>query len=69
MPATGRAPGADDDGSGCSVLMYLARHLAGQRFARTLRFVFFGGEEVGGAGSSFAARAGAREEARTSSRS
>lgn len=56
MPASGRAPGADDNGSGSSALMYLARHLAGHRFKRTIRFVFFSGEEIGGLGSSFAAQ-------------
>jgi len=55
MPASGPAPGADDNGSGCAALLYLAKHLAGHRFDRTLRFVFFGGEEIGAQGSAFAA--------------
>ena len=39
------APGADDDASGCSANLYLARTFAGKSFARTIRFVFFGSEE------------------------
>ena len=39
------APGADDDASGCSANLYLARSFAGKTFARTIRFVFFGDEE------------------------
>lgn len=56
MPATGRAPGADDNASSCAALLYLAKHLADRDLARTVRFIFFGGEEVGHRGSSFAAR-------------
>ena len=39
------APGADDNASGCSANLYLARTFAGKSFARTIRFVFFGSEE------------------------
>ena len=39
------APGADDDASGCSAVLYLARSFADKNFARTIRFVFFGNEE------------------------
>ncbi|MEI6725138.1 MAG: M20/M25/M40 family metallo-hydrolase [Actinomycetes bacterium] len=39
------APGADDDASGVSANLYLARAFAGHRFADTIRFVFFGDEE------------------------
>jgi len=56
-PGAGRAPGADDNAASCSALLYVAKHLAGRHFARTLRFIFFSGEEVGHLGSSFAARA------------
>lgn len=48
---TARAPGADDDGSGCATLLWTARHFAVRRFARTVRFVSFGGEEAGFLGS------------------
>jgi len=51
LPTTGRAPGADDNASSCAALIYLAKHLARQRFARTIRFVFFGAEECGYLGS------------------
>jgi Zn-dependent M28 family amino/carboxypeptidase len=36
-----RSPGADDNASGCAVLLELARELRGQPSARTLRLVFF----------------------------
>ena len=39
------AYGADDDASGCSANLYLARSFAGKTFQRTIRFVFFGSEE------------------------
>ena len=39
------APGADDDASGVSANLYLARSFAGKTFERTIRFVFFGSEE------------------------
>lgn len=42
---TGRAPGADDNASGCSALLYLARKLAGHELERTIRFAFFDAEE------------------------
>lgn len=41
----GRAPGADDNASGCSALLYLARNFVGHEFARTIRFAFFDAEE------------------------
>ena len=39
------APGADDDASGVSAVVYLARSFAGKTFERTIRFAFFGSEE------------------------
>jgi len=39
------AYGADDDASGVSAMLYLARSFAGKSFARTIRFVAFGDEE------------------------
>jgi len=39
------APGADDDASGVSAVLYLARSFAGKSFDRTVRFVVFGSEE------------------------
>jgi len=44
-PWAALAYGADDDASGDSALLYLARSFAGKTFARTIRFVFFGSEE------------------------
>jgi hypothetical protein len=41
----GRAPGADDNASGVSAVLYLARSFAGETFERTIRFAFFGSEE------------------------
>jgi len=39
------APGADDDASGVSAVLYLARTFAGKSFTRTIRFIAFGSEE------------------------
>jgi hypothetical protein len=55
-PWDGIAPGADDDASGVSAVLYLARAFADETFERTIRFVFFGSEENApwsGVGSSF----------------
>jgi hypothetical protein len=40
-----RAPGADDNASGVSAMLYLARAFADKTFERTIRFVAFGSEE------------------------
>jgi aminopeptidase YwaD len=37
--------GADDNASGCAFVLELARHLAGQKPARTVRFISYGVEE------------------------
>jgi hypothetical protein len=51
MPSSGLAPGADDNASG-SVGVLMAGNIMGQNdFERTLRFVFFTGEEQGLCGS------------------
>ena len=65
FPWTGAAPGADDNASGVSATLYLARAFAGKKFQRTVRFVFFGDEEnapwecarIGSAGYAARARA------------
>ncbi len=44
-PWNGAAPGADDDASGVSATLYVARSFAGHSFERTIRFAFFGDEE------------------------
>ncbi len=44
-PWVGTAPGADDNASGVSVVLLLARSFAGLRFERTIRFAIFGDEE------------------------
>ena len=46
-PATDPAPGADDNGSGTAAVMEAARVLGEHRFAHTLRFIAFAGEEEG----------------------
>ncbi|MCO5590227.1 hypothetical protein L7F22_044196 [Adiantum nelumboides] len=48
-----RAPGADDDGSGTTMLLAVARHLGKHRieFNREIRLVAFSGEEQGLVGS------------------
>jgi hypothetical protein len=50
-PWSGKAPGADDNASGSVGLLLAADILSEYRFARTLRFVFFTGEEQGLLGS------------------
>lgn len=45
------SPGADDDGSGTAALLELARVLKGREFGRSVRLVWFNGEEVGLIGS------------------
>ena len=51
MPETGSAPGADDNGSGSVGVMMAAARLAGHKYSRTIRFVFFTGEEYDENGS------------------
>ena len=51
MPAGGPAPGADDNASGVTGLLEVARVLQGHRFERTIRFVVTTGEEQGLYGS------------------
>ncbi|MBI5563549.1 MAG: M20/M25/M40 family metallo-hydrolase [Chloroflexi bacterium] len=51
MPATGRAPGADDNASGSVGVLLAAQLMQGQPFERTVRFVLFTGEEQGLCGS------------------
>ena len=45
------SPGADDNSSGVAALLEVARVVAGAPTRRTIRFCFFGGEEVGLRGS------------------
>ena len=51
LPASGKAPGADDNGSGCVALITAAGIMKTYTFDRTVRFVFFTGEEQGLLGS------------------
>jgi Peptidase family M28 len=46
-----RAPGADDNASGVAALLEAIRVMHTQQFDRTLRFIFFSGEEQGLYGS------------------
>lgn len=57
MPAGRAAPGADDNASGAAALMMAASLLSQHNFERTIRFVFFTGEEQGLYGSYFYAQA------------
>ncbi|MBE0697328.1 MAG: M20/M25/M40 family metallo-hydrolase, partial [Anaerolineaceae bacterium] len=52
LSATDPAPGADDNGSGSAALLEAARILHGQTFPRTIRLIWFTGEEQGLYGSS-----------------
>jgi len=45
MPGSGLAPGADDNASGSSAMLMAAEIMSSCDFERTLRFVFFTGEE------------------------
>lgn len=51
MPESGAAPGADDNASGSAALLMAAGIMAPRAFERTIRFVFFTGEEQGLFGS------------------
>ncbi|CAG0932248.1 Bacterial leucyl aminopeptidase [Thermoflexales bacterium] len=51
MPSSGRAPGADDNASGSVGVMLVAEIMSQYHFERTVRFVFFTGEEQGLCGS------------------
>ena len=51
MPGSGPAPGADDNASGAAALLTAARILRDYQFDRTVRLVFFTGEEQGLLGS------------------
>ncbi len=57
LPSTGPGPGADDNGSGSTAVMLASKILAKREFARTVRFIFFTGEEQGLWGSQFYAEA------------
>lgn len=50
-PWSGTAPGADDNASGCTAVLLAAHIFSQYQFDRTLRFVFFTGEEQGLRGS------------------
>jgi Zn-dependent M28 family amino/carboxypeptidase len=63
MPSGALAPGADDNGSGSVAVMETAKILAPAQFQRTVRFVFFTGEEQDMCGSqAYAAAAVAKNE-------
>ena len=51
LPSSGRAPGADDNASGSVGVLVAADILSQYHFERTMRFVFFTGEEQGLYGS------------------
>ncbi|RJR34770.1 MAG: Zn-dependent exopeptidase M28 [Deltaproteobacteria bacterium] len=61
LPLNGLAPGADDNASGCAALLTAAGIMGRHRFQRTIRFVFFTGEEQGLLGSERYAEAVAGE--------
>jgi len=61
LPSGSFAPGADDNGSGSVAVLMAAKLLAPHRFAHTVRFVLFTGEEQGLRGSAaYAADCAAR---------
>ncbi|WP_295454656.1 M20/M25/M40 family metallo-hydrolase [uncultured Thiodictyon sp.] len=61
VPKTAPAPGADDNASGVSALLSIARAASQRSFDRTLRFAVFGGEEGGQHGSDAYAQSVATE--------
>ena len=56
-PPTGRAPGADDDGSGVVTVLEVLRIMRALKLKHTLRVVFFTAEEIGLLGSRAYAKA------------
>jgi hypothetical protein len=56
MDATGDAPGANDDASGCAAVLECARILSKHAFGPTIIFVTVSGEEQGLLGSTYMAR-------------
>ena len=62
MPPTGNAPGADDNASGCASALLAAEIMKRYQYDRTLRFVFFTGEEQGLLGSEAYARSIANQD-------
>jgi len=56
MDITSDAPGANDDGSGSSLVMEAARLLAGQKFEATIVYALLSGEEQGPWGGQLLAR-------------
>jgi hypothetical protein len=51
------SPGADDDGSGVSIVLMLAEIMSNYSFNSTIKFILFSGEEQGKLGSSVYAKA------------
>lgn len=46
MDSRGEAPGANDNASGCAVVLAVSRAMRGMPTRHTLRFMFFGAEEI-----------------------
>ncbi len=61
MDVSRDAPGADDDGSGCALVLETARVLSPEDFNATVVFVCFAGEEQGLLGSAAMAKRAASE--------
>lgn len=51
LPASGSAPGADDNASGVATMMSIAQNLSGVKLKRNVIFAAFSGEEQGVVGS------------------
>ncbi len=50
------SPGADDNASGCAMVLLMARHLNKRKLKHTIRYIFFDAEEYGMIGSNYYAR-------------
>ena len=51
-----RTPGADDNASGCSMTLLMAKYLSQRKLKHTIHFVFFDAEEIGLVGSNYYAK-------------
>ncbi|MFZ6008762.1 MAG: M28 family metallopeptidase [Bacteroidota bacterium] len=61
MDSLGKAPGANDDGSGCAAVLECARVMSKRSFPATIMFVILSGEEQGLLGARYMAKKAVKE--------
>lgn len=61
MDSLGKAPGANDDGSGCAAVLECARVMSKRSFPATIMFVTLSGEEQGLLGARYMAKKAVKE--------